>query len=524
MSNKINFPSIFNDVIGPVMRGPSSSHCAGALRIGLLARYLMGENIKEINITFDPNGSLVTTHESQGSDMGLFGGLLGMEADDARLVNFKEELMKSGIIASIDYVSFNAKHPNTYKLNLVNENQQHEMIAISTGGGIIEVIEIDNSEVSIRGDFYELLIFIDELSIPDQIRELGGDSEIILHKGTKSFIKIKSTNKFSDEQINIINDLPGVKSVSLLKPVLPVLGQKKLTVPFATVEEMLEYNKDKNLELWELAVHYESKRGNITHEEVFEKMRSINQIMLNSINNGLSGTEYHDRILPSQSPNFKIKNDKKELIGSEISNQIIMYITAIMETKSSMGVVVAAPTAGSCGALPGTIFATSHSLNKPEDEIIKAMLAAGLIGVFIAIKSTFAAESAGCMAECGTGSGMAAAGLVHLAGGNLNQALGACSMALQNVLGLVCDPIGNRVEAPCLSRNVMAGTNALSCANMALANYLHLIPLDEVLETFDNVGRSIKRELRCTALGGLSITKTAKEIEAGLAKTQFKSC
>ena len=97
-------------------------------------------------------------------------------------------------------------------------------------------------------------------------------------------------------------------------------------------------------------------------------------------------------------------------------------------------------------------------------------------------------------------------------------------MALQNVLGLVCDPIGNRVEAPCLSRNVMAATNALSCANMALANYLHLIPLDEVLETFDNVGRSIKRELRCTALGGLSITNSAKKIEAGLTKTQFKSC
>jgi L-serine dehydratase len=253
-------------------------------------------------------------------------------------------------------------------------------------------------------------------------------------------------------------------------------------------------------------------------------MRRIDKIILNSIDNGLKGTKYDDRILPAQSPNFKIKNDKKELIGNEISNQIILYVSAIMETKSSMGVIVAAPTAGSCGALPGAIFATALSMNKSTDEITKAMLAAGMIGVFIAIKSTFAAESAGCMAECGTGSGMAAAGLVHLAGGSLEQALGASSMALQNVLGLVCDPIGNRVEAPCLSRNVMAATNALSCANMALANYLHLIPLDEVLETFDNVGRSIKRELRCTALGGLSITKSAKKIEAELTKTQFKSC
>ena len=94
MPDTTNFPSIFNDVIGPVMRGPSSSHCAGALRIGLLARYLMQENIKEIIICFDPNGSLVTTHESQGSDMGLFGGLLGMQPDDMQLINYREKLKK----------------------------------------------------------------------------------------------------------------------------------------------------------------------------------------------------------------------------------------------------------------------------------------------------------------------------------------------------------------------------------------------------------------------------------------------
>jgi L-serine dehydratase len=524
MTETANYPSIFNDVIGPVMRGPSSSHCAGALRIGLLTRYLMNENIEEVNITFDPNGSLVTTHESQGSDMGLFAGMLGMEADDVRLMNYREEIEKSGIKIRINYESFNAKHPNTYKLNITSKTQRHEMIAISTGGGIIEVIEIDKARVDIRGDFYELLIFTNDLSVIEKVRQFSGDPEPIINKGEKTFLEIKSLKMFSDEEINKFTAIQGVNFVRQLKPVLPVLGQKKPDVPFTTVEEMLAYNKDKNLNLWELAVHYESKRGDISHEEVFEKMRRIDKIILNSIDNGLKGTKYDDRILPAQSPNFKIKYDKKELIGNEISNQIILYVSAIMETKSSMGVIVAAPTAGSCGALPGAIFATALSMNKSTDEITKAMLVAGMIGVFIAIKSTFAAESAGCMAECGTGSGMAAAGLVHLAGGSLEQALGASSMALQNVLGLVCDPIGNRVEAPCLSRNVMAATNALSCANMALANYLHLIPLDEVLETFDNVGRSIKRELRCTALGGLSITKSAKKIEAELTKTQFKSC
>jgi L-serine dehydratase len=151
-----------------------------------------------------------------------------------------------------------------------------------------------------------------------------------------------------------------------------------------------------------------------------------------------------------------------------------------------------------------------------EGEIVKAMLTAGLIGVFIADQATFAAENAGCQAECGSAAGMAAAGLVHLAGGDLLQALGAASLALQNSFGMTCDPIANRVEAPCLGKNIMAAANALACANMALAGYQHLIPLDEVLQAFDKAGRSLPRELRCTALGGLSVTKTAKQIEISL--------
>jgi L-serine dehydratase len=146
----------------------------------------------------------------------------------------------------------------------------------------------------------------------------------------------------------------------------------------------------------------------------------------------------------------------------------------------------------------------------------KAMLAAGMIGVFIAAHATFAAEVGGCQAECGAGSGMAAAALVTLAKGSVQQALNASSMALQNILGMICDPVANRVEVPCLGKNVMAASNALACANMALADYDAVIPLDEVIETMDRVGKSLPFELRCTALGGLSITPTSRAIEKRL--------
>ena len=131
------------------------------------------------------------------------------------------------------------------------------------------------------------------------------------------------------------------------------------------------------------------------------------------------------------------------------------------------------------------------------------------------------------MAETGSGGGMAAAALTEMKGGTLDQAIAAASLALQNSLGIICDPIGNRVEAPCLGRNVMAATNAVSSANMALSNYQHLIPLDEVIETMKAVGDQIHHTLRCTNLGGLSITHAARKIEAmleGKPGKVFKSC
>ena len=318
-----------------------------------------------------------------------------------------------------------------------------------------------------------------------------------------------------------------VKYIKKLSPVLPVLSRNNLQVPFITSDEMLAYNEDKNLSLSELAIDYECKRGNISGEEVFEKMRSIVRIMRNAIDTGLKGTSYDDRILGSQSVQLKEQLTNKRLMGGDVNNTIIMYVSAIMEVKSSMGVIVAAPTAGSCGALPGAIIGMATSLDLSEDEIVKAMLAAGLIGVFVAAHATFAAEVGGCMAECGSGSGMAAAALVGMANGSLAQSLSAASLALQNVLGLICDPIGNRVEAPCLGRNVMAATNAVSCANMALSDYNHLVPLDEVIETMQKVGNEIHHTLRCTNLGGLSITKAAKAIEQQLEnqpQSFFKIC
>ena len=491
-------PSIFNDVVGPVMRGPSSSHCAAALRIGKMCRDLMDGSIKRVLVEFDPEGSLATTHRSQGSDMGLFGGLLGWEAYDERLPESERYLETAGIGVTIDIREIGAAHPNTYKVTLWSPDEEsHTLTALSTGGGMIQVIEIDGQEVLMEGDCFETLVFLEG----------------------QPFLEIKG------ESFEEPPPLSGVRYVRRLAPVLPILTPRDVQVPFLTVRDMLRYNEGKGLELWELALRYESARGRIPEETVYLKMEEIAHILRGAVRTGLKGTEYQDRLLGSQSVQFRNEMEKGRLVEGAVLNRIILYVSAIMEVKSSMGVIVAAPTAGSCGAMPGAVLGVCDALGMSEDQAIKALLGAGLMGVFISAHATFAAEVGGCQAECGSGACMAAASIVYLAGGTLAQSLSAASIALQNSLGMICDPIANRVEAPCLGKNVLAATNALSCANMALANYDHLIPLDEVIETMDRVGAAIPSTLRCTNLGGLSITPTARELESRLQSRQvFKSC
>lgn len=455
--------SIFNDVIGPVMRGASSSHCAAALRIGRLARDLMGGQLTHVLVEFDVNGSLPATHTSQGSDMGLFGGLLGWDAADARLPLSPTHLAEAGVRVEIRYIDCHDPHPNTYRLTLSNASERHTMIAISTGGGMIEVLEIDGARVSLDGGA--------TVTIGDRV----------------------------------------------LQQVLPVASNPGAVLPFTSAAELIAYDQGRERPLWQYAVEYECVRGKLTEGDVIAKMVEIVRILRRSIAEGIAGTQYTDRLLGHQSGMFAAHMARGTLLNAGVLNRAVLYTTALMEVKSAMGVIVAAPTAGACAALPASCIAIAEEMQLDETAMARAMLAAGLIGVFIAGPWTFAAEVGGCQAEGGSAAAMAAAALVTLANGTLTQATGAASMALQSMLGLICDPVAARVEIPCLGKNVIAASNAVSCANMALAGYNAMIPFDEVVAAAASVAERMPREHRCTALGGLATTPTALRLSAELA-------
>jgi L-serine dehydratase len=512
--------SIFNDVIGPVMRGPSSSHCAAALRIGRLARDLMGGELREVLVEFDRKGSLPTTHESQGSDMGLFGGLMGWDAADERLPGGMQALRDSGVNIRIQIVDAGDPHPNTYRLTLSNHREQHTLRAISTGGGMIEVIDLDGFEVSMFGDYFETLLWTagNGAALRDRLAVLVDADAVLLHEFRGGgLVEVKAQKPLADEMLHELRSAGLIREAKHLAPVLPIMSRRTTRVPFTTCKEMMNYDAGHVTPLWRHALAYESARGDLTETEILGRMTELVRVLRRSIAAGIAGTDYNDRILGRQCGLFQRRMDEGRLLDAGALNRIILYVTALMEVKSSLGIIIAMPTAGACAALPGAVIAMAEERGLDEADMAKAFLASGLIGVFIATAWTFAAEVGGCQAEGGSAASMAAAALVTLANGSLHQAVSAASMALQSMIGLVCDPVAGRVEVPCLGKNVMAASNALCCANMALSDFDAVIPLDEVIETAKRVAGQMPRELRCTALGGLSITPSSLALEQKLA-------
>ncbi len=514
--------SIFNDVIGPVMRGPSSSHCAAALRIGRLARDLAQGDLTSVLVEFDRAGSLPTTHETQGSDMGLCGGLLGWDATDDRLPESPRWLREAGVRLEFSIVDAGDPHPNTYRLTLRGMRGESSLIAVSTGGGMIEVTRIDGFPVSIAGDYFETLLFADEgdgaaARLAERLAECVPGAEVLVHRAAgQALLEVRGGSFLDEAAVAAMRAVAPEVSVRRLAPVLPVLSRPGIRLPFETCDELMRHDAGRGIPLWKWAVAYEMERGALTEAEIVARMVDSVRVLRRSIEQGIEGTHYEDRLLGHQSGAFRQRMEQGRLVNAGAVNRAILYTTALMEAKSAMGLIVAAPTAGACAALPGACIAVSEDMGLSEEDMARAMLAAGLVGVFIASQWTFAAEVGGCQAEGGAAAAMAAAALVTLQSGTLPQAVAAASLALQGMLGLVCDPVAARVEVPCLSKNVLAATHAIACANMALAGFDPVIPFDEVVDAARRVGDQLPRELRCTALGGLATTPTSLRLEGEL--------
>ena len=237
--------------------------------------------------------------------------------------------------------------------------------------------------------------------------------------------------------------------------------------------------------------HSYSIMKDAVHSAITEDIRSIG---------GLIGGE-------AQKLDAYRKAQPKPLCGPVIS-KAIAYAMGVLEVNASMGLIVAAPTAGSSGVVPGVFVALQEEYGFSDEEMVKALFNAGAIGYLITRNATVAGAEGGCQAEVGAASAMAASAATELLGGTPSQCMSAAATAITNILGLVCDPIAGLVEAPCQKRNAMGASNALVAAQITLAGVGNLLPLDEVIDVMYTVGKSIPFELRETALGGVAASPT----------------
>ncbi|MBE6072104.1 MAG: L-serine ammonia-lyase, iron-sulfur-dependent, subunit alpha [Clostridium butyricum] len=275
-----------------------------------------------------------------------------------------------------------------------------------------------------------------------------------------------------------------------------------------TGAELLEICEKHNILLSEYAIRCEIEEKGSTREQVIEKMRKNLNVMKAAAEEGTQKEVYSVSGLIG-GDGYRLNNyskSKKTLTGRATNIAMAMAL-ASSEVNASMGKIVACPTAGSCGILPAVILSAGEVLELSEDEMIQGLLAAAAVGMIIGMNATLSGAEGGCQAECGSASAMGAAAVVELMGGTPKMSLDAGSIILQNVLGLVCDPVAGLVEIPCAKRNAQGAITALCTADMVMAGVEAKIPFDDAVEAMYKVGKSLPSALRETAMGGVAATK-----------------
>jgi L-serine dehydratase len=286
---------------------------------------------------------------------------------------------------------------------------------------------------------------------------------------------------------------------------------------FAEIEPLMK--KLKIDDLADFFILYESKNQEKSESEILNRMEDILAHMRSSVKNGLKEKNITRSGMVNGGAylmNEFIKSNRS-LINKEFS-EITKNILAVAEGNACMNKIVAAPTAGAAGVIPGVLLtiAENHKIN--NEKIVRSLFVAGGIGEVITLQASLSGAVHGCQAEVGSASAMTAAAIAYLFTNDIKVIESSAAFALKSVLGLVCDPVAGLVEIPCIKRNVMGGFNAISSAEMALAGIKTVIPLDEVIKTMDQVGDLMVSSLKETSLGGLAATSTGKQISKSLKK------
>ncbi len=510
--------SVF-EVIGPVMVGPSSSGTAGMARVGYAAGKFIDEPVKSINLVFHPRHS---EYAGLRSHLALIGGVLGMREYDPMLKEalniaherridvtasqFTEPLPKSGLTVRVEMTQKSGKQCN--------------ITGVSVGGGSISIIGINDFDVELSSTARHLFVWADK-NISEEIKNAVKVNSIKQSEKNGKYLFYMEIPLAEDENIKYnVSKINGVTKTLITEPFL-TFGYVPHKPLFTTYKELIELSEKTGKDIPELTIEYELNRSGRTREEIWNEMAQTLEYMKETVNYGLTNeikTLFGFGTGNDGKKMLKAVSEGKTLGGNTLGRAIAKSL-ATMEMDCSMNRIVAAPTGGSAGIVPGCILTVQEDRKISDEELIKSLFVASAAGICMYFQNaSFSGMGGGCQGEIGVSSAIAAAALAYLGGGDTKTCCHAMALSMKNILGLICDRIGGSSEVPCIKRNGIGVANAFSGCDMALAGIESYVSPDEVIEALCNTQKLLPPQLR-GGYGGLGCTATsriAREIEIKL--------
>lgn len=287
---------------------------------------------------------------------------------------------------------------------------------------------------------------------------------------------------------------------------------------FKTADDLLRLTKKYKSPISEIAKLYEAERSKKSPSTVRNTMKTVRNVMYEALKKGINSTKKSLNGI-SGGDAHKMYNATKHLgkmMGNKVSVRAMAYALAIGEQNACMGRIVAFPTAGGAGVIPGVLFSCAQHFKAGKRKLLRGLFCSSAVGLVIAENATLSAAKGGCQAEIGAAVAMAAAGLTEMRSGTPEQCFNAAAIALKSYLGLSCDPLGGLVEVPCIKRNAMGTASAIAASDMVIAGIKSFVPFDEVVKAMNDIAKNMSPRIRETALGGLAITKTGNKVKKKL--------
>lgn len=483
------------DLVGPAMVGPSSSHTAGANRIGQICRSIIlavaarGETVRSVRVRL--LGSFADTGVGHKTPVAIAGGLAGLDTDDEAMLRMgSPEYLAShgidfgGVTARFDgftrgtpadlAVYHSDKCSNIAEVFFVTDRAEYVVTGFSIGAGNVE------------------------------IRHFGGPLAEPLTGKRDMFLKGDTIVAMAapDEKLPVVR--------RIFEGASP---DDDYVLRFNSFEELIDHCRDRDMSLLDVVVSVESAYQRTSPDEIHAQMLAYWKRMERSVTAGVCSTRASMFGLSGGSACRMDGYLKDNRLFDNIWGRAAAYATAVNEQNARSGVIVACPTAGSCGILPGVLKAYAEMTDVPEDRIVQALLIAGFLGMLLFSDVSTSGAAYGCQAEIGSAAAMAAAAVCFLEGGDVEQIIAAFILAIKNSLGLICDPIAGLVEVPCVKRNGIYSSMAITAAMMALSGVKSFVSPDEVILVMREVGEKLSSDYKETARGGLAQTRDGKYVE-----------